>query len=186
MFHLGLWIAVAVTLAGVDGPTPAPPRSVDSRLILERVAAEPEIVTPTGLAVDARGRVLVIESHTHFRPKDYKGPPADRIRLFEDTDGDGRFDRVGTFFEGTRMTMNLAFARDGSLFVATRSALYRLEDRDGDGRADGEAATQGPRAVRPARHPGRLPAQRPLGLRLRLRRATSTSAWARTSGPTTG
>jgi putative membrane-bound dehydrogenase-like protein len=144
MSQSGLWIAVAMTLAGADGPSPTPPRAIDSRLILERVAAEPEIVTPTGLAVDARGRVFVIESHTHFRPKDYQGPPADRIRLFEDTNGDGKFDRIETFFQGTRMTMNLAFARDGSLFVATRSALYRLEDRDGDGRADGEAATRVP------------------------------------------
>ena len=54
MLHFGFWIAVAVNLAGVDAPTPAPPRSVDSRLILERVASEPDIVTPTGLAVDAR------------------------------------------------------------------------------------------------------------------------------------
>src|SRR5262245_45624131 len=144
MSQSGLWIAVAMTLAGADSPSPTPPRAIDSRLVLERVAAEPEIVTPTGLAADARGRVFVIESHTHFRPKEYKGPPADRIRLFEDTDGDGRFDRIGTFFQGTRMTMNLAFARDGSLFVATRSALYRLEDRDGDGRADGEVATKVP------------------------------------------
>jgi putative membrane-bound dehydrogenase-like protein len=144
MSQSGLWIAVAIVLAGADGPPPAPPRAVDPRLVLERVAAEPEIVTPTGLAVDARGRVFVVESHTHFRPKDYQGPPADRIRLFEDTNGDGKFDRIGTFFQGTRMTMNLAFARDGSLFVATRSALFRLEDRDGDGRADGEAATRVP------------------------------------------
>lgn len=144
MFHAGLWIAVATTLASAEGAVPSPPRSVDERLILERMASEPEIVTPTGLAVDARGRVFVIESHTHFRPRGYKGPPADRIRLFEDADGDGRFEKVGTFFQGTRLTMNLAFARDGSLFVATRSALYRLEDRDGDGRADGEAATKVP------------------------------------------
>ena len=34
------------------------------------------------------------------------------------------------------MTMNLAVARDGSVFVATRNALYRLWDRDSDGRAD--------------------------------------------------
>ena len=40
--------------------------------------------------------------------------------------------------------MSLAFARDGSLFVATRSAIYRLRDRDGDGRADGQAASQVP------------------------------------------
>ena len=46
--------------------------------------------------------------------------------MFEDRDHDGKPECVGTFFEGTRMTMNVAVARDGSVFVATRSALYRL------------------------------------------------------------
>jgi putative membrane-bound dehydrogenase-like protein len=134
---LGLWIVASCLSAGGGVLPSAPPRSLDSRLVFERVAAEPEIVTPTGIAVDARGRVLVVESHTHFRPKGYKGPPADRIRVFENRDRDGKPECVGTFFEGTCMTMNLAVARDGSVFVATRSAVYRLEDRDGDGRADG-------------------------------------------------
>ena len=97
---LGLWIAVSITLTGADAPASEPPRSVDPRLVFERIAAEPEIVTPTGLAVDARGRVLVIESHTHFRPRGYKGPPADRIRVFEDRDHDGRPECVGTFSKG--------------------------------------------------------------------------------------
>jgi putative membrane-bound dehydrogenase-like protein len=136
---LGLWIAVSITLTGADAPAAEPPRSVDPRLLFERIAAEPEIVTPTGLAVDRRGRVLVIESHTHFRPRGYKGPAADRIRVFEDRDHDGRPECVGTFFEGTRFTMNLAVARDGSVFVATRWAVYHLDDQDGDGRADGTA-----------------------------------------------
>jgi len=35
------------------------------------------------------------------------------------------------------LTMNLAFAPDGTLLVASRSAIYRLTDRDGAGRADG-------------------------------------------------
>jgi putative membrane-bound dehydrogenase-like protein len=81
--------------------------------------------------------VLVIESHTHFRPPNYSGPAADRIRVFEDRDKDGKPECTGTFFEGTRMTMGLRVAGDGSVFVATRSALYRLWDRDGDGKADG-------------------------------------------------
>ncbi len=136
MLGTAVWIVALLTQAGHDVPVTASPRSLDPRLTFEQIAREPQIVTPTGLAVDARGRVLVVESHTHFRPKDYAGPPADRIRLFEDADGDGRFERVSTFFEGTKMTMSLKFARDGSLFVATRSALYRLADRDGDGKAD--------------------------------------------------
>ena len=46
------------------------------------MAEAPDIVTPTGLGVDSKGRVLVIESHTHFRPKDYEGPERDRVLMF--------------------------------------------------------------------------------------------------------
>jgi putative membrane-bound dehydrogenase-like protein len=157
MIDSGLCIAAALALVCLDGTTPPPPHSVDPRLVLEQVAKEPEIVTPTGLAVDPRGRVLVIESHTHFRPKGYRGPIADRIRVFEDTNGDGRLDATGTFFEGTKLTMSLAFARDGRLFVATRSAIYRMEDRDGDGRADGEAAKSVPAPLVRLDTPGDYP-----------------------------
>lgn len=117
----------------------SPPRSVDPRLVFERIAAEPDIVTPTGIAFDTAGRLLVIESHTHFPPKDYRGPRADRIVVFEDRRGNGRPERTGIFFEGTKWTMNVAVAQDGTVFVATRAAIYRLEDRDFDGRADGTA-----------------------------------------------
>jgi putative membrane-bound dehydrogenase-like protein len=131
-----LCIAVFSAHATEDGLGAVPPKVLDPRLVFERIAAEPEIVTPTGIAVDGRGRILVIESHTHFRPPNYSGPPADRIRVFEDRDHNGRPECTGTFFEGTRMTMNLHVAGDESVFVATRSALYRLWDRDGDGKAD--------------------------------------------------
>ena len=157
MLGPAVWIVALLTQAGHDVPVSAPPRVVDPRLVLEQIAREPQIVTPTGLAVGARGRILVIESHTHFRPKDYTGPPADRIRLFEDADGDGRFERVSTFFEGTKLTMSLAFARDGSLFVATRSALYRLADRNSDGKADSTSETRPPAPIVRLDTPGDYP-----------------------------
>ena len=124
-------IAVAAEPATVKSP-----RVVDDRLKLELFAAEPEIVTPTGIATDAKGRVLAIESNTHFRPKDYDGPPADRIRRFEDTDGDGHADKITTFYEGSVATMSAALYRDDSLYVATRNEIFRLRDTDGDGVAD--------------------------------------------------
>src|SRR5690349_9040436 len=37
------------------------PRVLDARLKLDLFASEPEIVTPTGIATDAKGRVLAIE-----------------------------------------------------------------------------------------------------------------------------
>ena len=122
--------------AGEPAAEVAIPKVVDARLKIELFASEPDIVTPTGIAVDSKGRVLVVESHTHFRPEGYQGPPADRIRVFEDTDGDGRADRITTFFEGTKWTMNVGVHPDGSLYVATRNEIFRLRDVDGDGRAE--------------------------------------------------
>ncbi len=129
-----MWLALAV--AGDAAETVAQPKLHDPRLKIELFAAEPDIVTPTGLAVDAQGRVLVVESHTHFPPKDYQGPKTDRIRMFEDADGDGRADRITTFFEGTTWTMNVGVHPDGSVYVATRDEIFRLRDTDGDGKAD--------------------------------------------------
>jgi putative membrane-bound dehydrogenase-like protein len=114
----------------------AAPRAADPRLQVDLFAASPDIVHPIGVAFDARGRLLVVESHTHFRPKDYHGPAHDRIRVLEDTDGDGKADRFTTFYEGTDATMALAAHPDGSIYVATRNEILRLRDTDGDGKAD--------------------------------------------------
>ena len=69
-----------------EPPASGTPQVLDHRMTLELVAREPDIVTPVGLTFDHHGRLLVIESHTHFAPDDYDGPRTDRIRLVEDTD----------------------------------------------------------------------------------------------------
>lgn len=112
------------------------PQSVDPRIVIELFAEQPQLVTPTGLAVDDKGRVFVAESHTHFRPENYDGPKADRILILEDTDGDGRADARTIFHEGFTHVMDLAFHHDGSLYVATRRDIHRMRDTDGDNRAD--------------------------------------------------
>jgi len=138
-FRSALWILlaclIATSSANADDDRPDP-TSPDARVSIQRFAANPEIVTPTGIAVEASGRVLVIECHTHFRPEGYAGPKADRILAMTDTNGDGVADKITTFFEGTEATMNLAVYEDGSGFVATRMEVFRLADTDGDGRAD--------------------------------------------------
>jgi putative membrane-bound dehydrogenase-like protein len=94
------------------------------------------VVTPVGCTHDRRGRLLVIESHTHQRPEGYQGPPHDRIRLVEDTDGDGQADRFRTFHEGTRATMGIRRGPGDWIYVATRSEVFRIRDADGDDVAD--------------------------------------------------
>lgn len=122
--------ALLLALASAD------PKVADSRYELQLVTEQPGLVTPIGLAFDDRGRLLVIESHTHFRPEDYAGPAADRIRLVEDADGDGKADSLRTYYEGTKYTMGLRPGPDGWMYVATRMEVFRLKDADGDGVAE--------------------------------------------------
>lgn len=103
---------------------------------VELIAREPEIVTPIGCRFDLQGRLFVIESHTHFPPDQYAGPPHDRIKVWRDSDGDGRLDAMQLFHEGTRRTMGLAIDADGWVYLITRQELLRVRDTDGDLVAD--------------------------------------------------
>jgi len=109
------------------------PTVSDSRLELTLVASEPDIVTPVGLAIDRRGRIFAVESHTHFPKTNYSGPKTDLVKIWTDTNRDGRPDRMSVFAEGFHHAMNLAFAPDGALYLAHRNGVLRLEDKDGDG-----------------------------------------------------
>src|SRR5262249_25919841 len=61
--------------------------------------------------------------------------PLGRIRMLEDTDGDGVFDRSTIFAEGLSWPTGLAFWK-GGVFVAATPDIWYLKDTDGDGRAD--------------------------------------------------
>lgn len=124
-------MSLGTSAALLLGLLAADPRVTDPAYELELVTSEPNLVTPVGLSFDDRGRLLVVESHTHFRPEDYQGPPADRIRIVEP---DGAIKR--SFYEGTKYTMGLRPGPDGWMYVATRMEVFRLKDADGDGTAE--------------------------------------------------
>ena len=129
-------VELPLILAGLDAHAAEPPPVASDRYQLELIASEPNIVTPIGVAFDRRGRLLVVESHTHRRTADYKGPPGDRIRMLFDADGDGRLDHWATFAEGFKHAMNLLVRPDGAVYLVTRHNVVLLRDKDDDGRAD--------------------------------------------------
>lgn len=133
---VALVMAAACLLSFSFGASAAEPRVLDERYELELFAADPDIVTPVGATFNARGQLLVIESHTHFPHQEYEGPKHDRIRLIEDTDADGRADRFRSFYEGTHATMSLRRGPADWIYVATRKEIFRLRDSDGDDVAD--------------------------------------------------
>ncbi len=97
-------------------------------------ASEPLITNPAAIDVDTHGRVWVAEIQWYRGGA--KQPPADKIKVLEDTDGDGRADKVTTFAEGLFAPMSVCVAGD-KVYVATSPDLWVFEDKDGDLKADG-------------------------------------------------
>ncbi|MBI3850204.1 MAG: c-type cytochrome [Verrucomicrobia bacterium] len=103
----------------------------DSRLEISLFASEPNIMTPVGLAIDQRGRIFVLESHTHFPPADYPGPKFDRVKLFQPATATSNAPSI--FAGGFHHAMNLAFSPDGQLYLTHRNGVIALHEKDGDG-----------------------------------------------------
>jgi putative membrane-bound dehydrogenase-like protein len=144
--HAIFCLCLSLPRTAIASPPSDAPHAHDPRLVVELFAAAPDIVHPIGIDFDHKGRLLVIESHTHFPPKDYKGPKHDRIRILEDTDGDGKADRFTTFFEGTKKTMDIAVHPDGSVYLATRNEILRVR-REGEAPAEPHVSERSQRLV---------------------------------------
>lgn len=136
MRHPLCLLACVLGITAASAQSPEPPALSDPGLQIELFAAEPLIQQPIGATFDKSGRLLVIESHTHFRPKDWKGPEHDQIVWLQDTDGDGKADKREVVFGETDMTMDIAAHPDGSIYLSTRNEVLRLRDENDDGRPD--------------------------------------------------
>jgi putative membrane-bound dehydrogenase-like protein len=97
-------------------------------------AAEPLVTNPAAIDVDTRGRVWVAQ--IQWYRSGAKNPPADKIKVLEDTDGDGRADKATVFADGVFAPMSICVAGD-KVYVATSPDLWVYEDKDGDLKADG-------------------------------------------------
>ena len=110
---------------------------VPAGFIVEQVAAPPLVDHPMMACFDDRGRLFVAESAgVYLAAEELLKQRPHRIRLLEDTDGDGRFDRSTVFADRMTMPMGVLWYR-GALYTASPPSLWRLDDRDGDGRAEG-------------------------------------------------
>ncbi|MGE3818150.1 MAG: PVC-type heme-binding CxxCH protein [Isosphaeraceae bacterium] len=98
-------------------------------------AAEPQINRPLWMAWDHKGRLWIGESTDY--PNDLKrdGQGNDRIKICEDTDGDGKADKFTIFAEGLSIPTSLTFA-NGGVIVSQAPDMLFLQDLDGDDRAD--------------------------------------------------
>src|SRR5262245_43131552 len=98
-------------------------------------SAEPDVRQPIAMALDDRGRLWVAEAYSYpVRRKDSEAK--DRILIFEDTTGSGKFDKRTVFYEGLNLVSGLEVGF-GGVWVGAAPHLLFIPDRDRDDRPDG-------------------------------------------------
>src|SRR4051812_1144113 len=114
-------------------------------------ASEPMLMNPTNIDVDSRGRVWVTEGLNYRLTRGgnarfHRVDDSDKIKILEDTDGDGKADKMTVFADKIfPVPMGIAVeerhGKDGKyrgcrVFIGNSPDLLVLEDTDGDDRAD--------------------------------------------------
>jgi putative heme-binding domain-containing protein len=122
----------------MPGPALSPAEAIKKMTVppgfsVELVASEPDIVNPVAMTFDERGRVWITESLEY--PRYSAGPGRDRIKVLEDTNGDGKMDKFTIFAEGLNIPSGIAVGH-GGVWVANSPDILFLQDTDGDGKAD--------------------------------------------------
>ncbi|MDB5387676.1 MAG: putative rane-bound dehydrogenase, partial [Planctomycetaceae bacterium] len=120
------------------GPALSPAEAIQKMTVpegfsVELVASEPEIVNPVAMTIDEKGRFWITESLEY--PRRPAGPGKDRVKVLEDTDGDGKADKFTVFAEGLNIPSGVAVGH-GGVWVANAPDILFMQDTDGDGKAD--------------------------------------------------
>jgi putative membrane-bound dehydrogenase-like protein len=121
---------------GPIGPPLSPPESLATMrlapgLRIEVFLAEPAIASPVAMEFDERGRLFLVEMPGY--PLDTR--PTGRVKLLEDADRDGRYEKVTVFADGLVLPTGVMRWKGGALVTAAPDVWY-FEDTDADGRAD--------------------------------------------------
>ena len=106
---------------------------------VELVASEPMVQEPVGMAWDGNGRLFVVEMNTYMKDSKATGQfePLSRIKLLEDTDGDGKMDKYSIFIDSLLLPRTVLPIGDQLLVTVTNiQHIYSYRDTNNDGKAD--------------------------------------------------
>src|SRR5687767_5058880 len=98
-------------------------------------AYEPDVINPVGMSWDERGRLWVAELYEYPLGAKPGQKPRDRIKILEDTDADGRADKVTVFADGFNLLTGILVG-NGGVYVGQAPDFLFLEDTNGDDKAD--------------------------------------------------
>ncbi|HEX8357245.1 MAG TPA: PVC-type heme-binding CxxCH protein, partial [Segetibacter sp.] len=102
---------------------------------LQLFAAEPDIINPLFMNWDERGRLWVIETVDYPNEVKEGDTGDDRIKILEDTNGDGKADKFTIFADKLNIPTSFTFVNGGIVVSLAPSFLF-LKDTNGDDKAD--------------------------------------------------
>ncbi len=150
-----------------DDSQPTPPQEAltgfrhPDDLAIDLLLSEPDVYQPVEINFDHRGRLWVVQYNQYPYPEGLKvasidhhlrikfdkvpePPPAgtkgaDKITFFEDTNGDGTYDKATDAITGLNIATSVTLGR-GHIWVLNPPYLLAYPDPDGDGLPDGSPA----------------------------------------------
>ena len=102
---------------------------------LQLFASEPMVANPIAMSWDNKGRMWVVEAYDYPNRFVMNSPGLDRIKILEDTNGDGMADKDSIFAEGLTIATSVLPFEGGCLTTDGENMVY-LEDTNGDGKSD--------------------------------------------------
>jgi putative heme-binding domain-containing protein len=95
----------------------------------------PELAKPVQVNFDNKGRLWVacMPTYPQWKPGDPK--PSDRLLIFEDSNSDGKADKVKVFYDQLHCATSFEFW-NGGVLVFSQPAILFIKDTDGDDKAD--------------------------------------------------
>ncbi len=94
----------------------------------------PELANPVQMAWDTKGR-LWVAAWPNYPERTPDSKVGDSLLIFEDTDGDGKADKVTHYLDDLNAPTGFQFYKDGVL-VMQAPDMWFVRDTDGDGKAD--------------------------------------------------
>jgi putative membrane-bound dehydrogenase-like protein len=117
--------------AGLPPEKAAAVMTVPEGFTVKLFAGEPDVKQPIAFCLDDRGRLWVAEAYS-YPARQPEGQGKDRILIFEDTDGDGHFDKRTVFMEGLNLVSGLEVGFGGVWVGAAPYLMFIPVDASGD------------------------------------------------------
>ena len=149
MLNLRHALPAVIVLAGFFSETTAAPPAPSATPLDQAVAGitvpqgfkvslfagEPDIRQPIALTFDARGRLWVVECYSYPQWEMGGKPGKDRVVIFEDENGDGKFDKRTVFWDKGANLSGIELGFGGVWLCSTPNLLF-IPDRNGDDSPD--------------------------------------------------